>query len=469
MLRSASGSTESSLLGCWGTGSRWHCHTPDRLWSIAAALIRSAVERAWLSSCVTASSAPIAAPTTSMDPPRANAADRALIVLSVLCPSLASSSVLSAVTADRREVTCAGTVTLYAIRPSPRTISPRPFASSWCSRLPECSMVAISCSGPISITGSASACSVDRAAARSLISAALGTIGSCPNWCSTYPGNAFCRANASFTVVRARSSSAPQTAVASSMAVAARNEIHFIGADYLPDMAKMQGPGAGCRIQNRPSYLLLPLRQRQDRSLAPDVHAIEEAHAEQGDGQAVVLRDDCVDVIHRHVANAHRVELETISGHIAVGRFHHDLLAFVVIEPEAARLARGKRDECRAGIHSESNRHTVHFAVGDQFTPFVCRDLRVVGGRRGARLGRGGGACLRSRSTQSERHVSTLDIERCAISRYRQQDDVVACLLSNGEGSQGTAFDLHQGFAWEQANDVDVQRGCSGRDEQADG
>jgi hypothetical protein len=34
------------------------------------------------------------------------------------------------------------------------------------------------------------------------------------------------------------------------MAVAARNEIHFIGADYLPDMAKTQGPGAGCRIQN---------------------------------------------------------------------------------------------------------------------------------------------------------------------------------------------------------------------------
>src|ERR1700730_12361468 len=79
-----------------------------------------------------------------------------------------------------------------------------------------------------------------------------------------------------------------------------------------------------------PSYLLITLRQRQDRSLALHVRAIEEAHAEQGDGQAVALRDDCVDVLHGHAANAYRVELETISDHIAVGLFHHELLAVVV-------------------------------------------------------------------------------------------------------------------------------------------
>src|SRR5437588_6210274 len=99
------------------------------------------------------------------------------------------------------------------------------------------------------------------------------------------------------------------------------------------------------------NYLLIPLRQRQDRSLALHVRAIEEAHAEQGDGQAVALRDDCVDVMHGHVANAYRVELETISEHSAVGRFHHELLAIVIVEPEAARLASGKRDERRAGLH----------------------------------------------------------------------------------------------------------------------
>src|ERR1700687_1465779 len=79
------------------------------------------------------------------------------------------------------------------------------------------------------------------------------------------------------------------------------------------------------------AYLLVPLRQRQDRSLALHVRAIEEAHAEQGDGQAVALRDDCVDIMHGHAANAYRVELETISEHIAVGRFHRDLLAVVVV------------------------------------------------------------------------------------------------------------------------------------------
>src|SRR5207244_3991482 len=68
------------------------------------------------------------------------------------------------------------------------------------------------------------------------------------------------------------------------------------------------------RYSTRPgrTSLLLPLRQRQDRSLAPDVDAIEETHAEQGDGQAIALRDDCLDVMHGHFANAYRVELETI-------------------------------------------------------------------------------------------------------------------------------------------------------------
>src|SRR5205823_2226973 len=127
------------------------------------------------------------------------------------------------------------------------------------------------------------------------------------------------------------------------------------------------------RYSTRPgrTSLLLPLRQRQDRSLAPDVDAIEETHAEQGDGQAIALRDDCLDVMHGHFANAYRVELETIGEHFAVGRFHHDLLAVVVVEPKAARLAGGKRDERRAGVHGKSDRHTVYFAIGEQIAPFV--------------------------------------------------------------------------------------------------
>src|SRR2546430_2616154 len=217
------------------------------------------------------------------------------------------------------------------------------------------------------------------------------------------------------------------------------------------------------------NYLLISLRQRQDRSLALHVRAIEEAHAEQGDGQAVTLRDDCVDVMHGHVANAYRVELETISEDIAVGRFHHDLLTVVVVEPEAARLAGGKRDERRAGIHGKSNRHTVHFAIGDQGAPFVCSDHRVVGLGGGTRLGRGGGARLPSRRTHCELHASTLDIEGCAIAPHRQQNDAFARLLSDGESLQRTAFDLHHGLVWEQADDVHVQRGCAGRDQQADG
>src|ERR1700674_5305428 len=108
----------------------------------------------------------------------------------------------------------------------------------------------------------------------------------------------------------------------------------------------------------RLNYLLIPFRQRHDRSLAPDIHAIEEAHAEQGDGQAVALHDDCVDVLHGHAANAYRVELDTISEHIAVSGFHHGLLAVAVVKPEAARLAGGKRDERRAGVDGKSNRHT---------------------------------------------------------------------------------------------------------------
>src|SRR5256886_9620866 len=140
------------------------------------------------------------------------------------------------------------------------------------------------------------------------------------------------------------------------------------------------------------NYLLIPLRQRQDRSLALHVRAIEEAHAEQGDGQAVALRDDCVDVMHGHVANAYRVELEMISEDIAVGRFHHDLLTVVIVEPEAARLAGGKRDERRAGIHGKSNRRTVHFGIGDQAAPFFCSSRRVFGRGGGQRAGpRGAG------------------------------------------------------------------------------
>src|SRR5450755_2852392 len=38
-----------------------------------------------------------------------------------------------------------------------------------------------------------------------------------------------------------------------------------------------------------------------------------------------------------------------------------------------------------------------------------------------------------------------------------------------GERLQGAAFDLHHGLVWEQADDVHVQRGCAGRDQQADG
>jgi hypothetical protein len=87
----------------------------------------------------------------------------------------------------------------------------------------------------------------------------------------------------------------------------------------------------------------------------PDVHAIEEAHAEQGDGQVVALHDDCIDVMNGDVANAHGVELETISERIAVGRLHRRLLAGVVVEPEAARLAGEKRDERRAGSYGKSN------------------------------------------------------------------------------------------------------------------
>src|SRR5438552_18550276 len=87
------------------------------------------------------------------------------------------------------------------------------------------------------------------------------------------------------------------------------------------------------------NYPLIPLRQGHDRSVAPDVHAIEEAHSEQGDGQAVALRDDCVDVMHGDLAKAYRVELETISEHIAVGGLHHGLLPVAVVEPESARLA----------------------------------------------------------------------------------------------------------------------------------
>ena len=64
---------------------------------------------------------------------------------------------------------------------------------------------------------------------------------------------------------------------------------------------------------NALNYLLIPLRLRHDRSLAPDVHAIEEAHAEQGDGQVVALHDDCVGVMNGDVANAHGVELENAS------------------------------------------------------------------------------------------------------------------------------------------------------------
>src|SRR5437867_415457 len=127
-----------------------------------------------------------------------------------------------------------------------------------------------------------------------------------------------------------------------------------------PASALAGSPSALFYAATRPgrTSLLLPLRQRQDRTLAPDVDAIEETHAEQGDGQAIALRDDCVDVMHGHFANAYRVELDTISEHFAVGRFHHDLLAVVIIEPEPARLAGGKRDERRAGVHGKSDRHT---------------------------------------------------------------------------------------------------------------
>ena len=105
-------------------------------------------------------------------------------------------------------------------------------------------------------------------------------------------------------------------------------------------------------------------------------------------------------------------------------------------------------------------------AVGDQIAPFVCGDHHGVGGigRGGARLAR-----LFSRMAQCERHASTLDIERCAIALHREQDDVVASLLSNGERSQGSAFDLHDGLVREQADDIDVHRAHAGRAQQAEG
>ena len=84
-------------------------------------------------------------------------------------------------------------------------------------------------------------------------------------------------------------------------------------------------------------------------------------------------------------------------------------------------------------------------------------------------MGCGGGARLPSRRTDCERHASTLDIERCAIAIHRQQDDAVARLLADGESLQGAAVDLHHGLVWEQADDVHVQRGRAGRDQQADG
>ena len=62
--------------------------------------------------------------------------------------------------------------------------------------------------------------------------------------------------------------------------------------------------------------LLNPSRQRHHRCLAPHFHAIEEAHAQQRDGQTVALRNDRIDIVHGDVANAYGLKLDTISGNI---------------------------------------------------------------------------------------------------------------------------------------------------------
>ena len=149
----------------------------------------------------------------------------------------------------------------------------------------------------------------------------------------------------------------------------------------------------------------------------------------------------------RKFTDAHGVQLDAVGAGDSVGGLHQRLPALRVVEPQADRVAGGKRYECRAGIHGELDWHAVNLAIGDKVAVLIDGQERARGGGR-----------LHARMPQSERPALAFDFERRAVRFDRDQDDAFACLLSDRQGLQRPAVDLHDGLVREQADDVDVER-----------